>query len=69
MVVWKLGPYHCNVSRGGSEREARTSVLIWPHFTWLNIENNYSNDDNDDLMAFYEPFLRVRPAAGESQFK
>lgn len=35
-------------------------------FARLNIENNYSNDDNEDLMTFTS---RSCAAAGESQFK
>lgn len=46
-----------HVSQGGSH------TLSWPRFTGLNIENNYSNDGNEDLMTF------PRSAAGESQFR
>lgn len=52
LVMWKFGPYHSNTCPGVVRGKGRTSTLIWPHFTWLNIENNYSNDDNEDLMTF-----------------
>lgn len=47
-----------------------TSTLIWPHFTWLNIENNYSNDDNWGLMTFTSSsserrLLRVRASSNK----
>lgn len=53
-----------HVSRGGS------CTLIWPHFTWLNIENNYSNDGNEDLMTFTSRssecgLLRVRASSNK----
>lgn len=58
------------MSRGGSQKGAKTSTLIWPHFTWLNIENNYSNDDNEDLMTFTSRssecvLLRVRASSNK----
>lgn len=48
--VWKLGLYHC--VPGWLTAMGWSSTLIRPDFTWLNIENNYSNDGNEDLMTF-----------------
>lgn len=60
----KLGPYYLYMCPGVVRRMGEPAFGLI--FARLNIENNYSNDDNEDLMTFTS---RSCAAAGESQFK